>query len=723
MFKLFQNMMGGDSEESNNSIEDDPLESFSDNNSDSLSLNNNINSSGEKAELLWQQGNLQESINLYESAIQESSNSYEAYQQLLSHLKQQNSVADAYKLLAESLKRQGRNEEAATCYRQAIIIQAVTNEVEEKYKTIIPSKSHHKKSIANLKDGAFSFQRAIKQTISAAKPNLLQIELPQEYTPNIDSALKTKQLDSSKIATVEWEAAQTFMQKALDCCDRDNWAEVAQACRQATRIMPDMAEAYKIWGNALQRMNRTAEAMECYSKAVEIQPDLAEVYAGIAQLYAQQQKWQQAVGYYQKAIIIKPDFPRAYRNLAHVWEQLGEAEKARVCYHRAQELEGKQAGLPQEQKSDLLNTQQKEPNNSTQIIDNSVVTYHKLGQDSEQQNLWHEAAVYYRKALEMNLAQNQKLLPSEAPLESQPDRANQLNRIKKIQQLIQNKSSDEAYKFLSFPKETFSDRKIGASLKSEMLAPIEDTTRETPLPSKNGSVSHELVKNQAKTSRSPNKEHSLDKAIGHYHRQAKLQPNSVSVQLDLGNLYARKRKWSSAIACYTKALRINPKEAKAHLNLAKVLAKIGNNAQYVEHTYLAYTIQPNLGSAEEHFLLGETLKKLGNRNRAIACYEQAIKAQPYFNEAYRQLGRVLQEIGKPQNAIACYRAAVRHNPQDADFYFSLGDLLEKQNSWDSAVKAYRRVLEIQPKYPQAPQRLNRALSEKLKQDLAVRYKR
>jgi tetratricopeptide (TPR) repeat protein len=59
--------------------------------------------------------------------------------------------------------------------------------------------------------------------------------------------------------------------------------------------MPDMAEAYKIWGNALQRMGKTGEAMTCYAKAVEIKPNLAEVYGGIADIYAQQSKWQQAI--------------------------------------------------------------------------------------------------------------------------------------------------------------------------------------------------------------------------------------------------------------------------------------------------------------------------------------------------------------------------------------------------------------------------------------------
>jgi tetratricopeptide (TPR) repeat protein len=706
MFKLFQNMMGGDDELTN--INGNSLESFPDSYSNSLSLNNNVDTSEDKAELIWQQGNLQKAINLYEGTVKESPSSYKAYQQLLSHLKQQNSVADAYKLLAESLKKQGKNEEAAICYRQAVIIQAVTNEVEEKYKKAIStlSRSPAKASqadIVNLEDSAFSFQGAIKKATLETKPNLLQVEIPEEYIPKLGETLNNKNLDSHRIATIEWEAAQSFMEKALDCCDREEWLEVTQACQQATRIMPEMAEAYKIWGNALQRMNRTAEAMECYSKAVEIQPDLAEVYAGIAKLYAQQQKWQQAIEYFQKAIIIKPDFALAYQNLAGVWEQLGEAEKAQVCYDRAQEIQAKQTATSEEQDKNSLNSQAKPTNISREMVERSVLTYQKLGQDSEKQNLWHEAAVYYRKALEMNLTQTQNLIAPEVISENKQNQANQFNRLQKIQELIQDKSSNEAYKFF-----TSQNQEVGKSNtpvnQREVLAPIEDSQR----------------KNKQKTDTTANQENYIDQAIGLYSRKAKLQPNSASIQLDLGNLYAKKAKWSSAIACYNKALRINPQEAKAHLNLAKISAKTGDQSQYTEHLYMAYTIKPDLGSAEEHFLLGEALKKGGNRTRAIHCYQQAIKLQPHFNDAYRRLGQLFQEIGQSTNAIASYQAAIRHHPQDADFHFSLGELLEKQGAWDGAVKAYRRVLELQPKYPQAPQKLNRALSEKLKQDLAVR---
>ena len=677
-------MMNGDSDKSidtyNSSLEPSNHEHQS-----TISCNRKDSSTG-KAELVWQQGNLQAAISLYDKAIKENPHSVEPYQQLFTHLKQQNSVAEAYKKLAESLKEQGNNEEAANCYRQAVIIQAVIKEVTAKYKGNIPnSQSNFVSNVANLKENAFSFQGAIKE---GEKNGLWQMSLSQEQVLDFDSTSTIKKLDSQKIATVEWETAQIFMQKALEHCDREQWSEVAKACSEATSVMPKMAEAYKIWGNALQRMNRTAEAMEYYGKAVEIQPDLAEVYAGIAQLYAQQQKWQQAIEYYQKAIIIKPGFPRAYRSLASVWEQCGQWKKAQICLQRAKELD-KEINPNSAKKNSSQNNGKKNQQkslrkvSSDKAVDDSIFTCHQLAKDFEQQHLWQEAAVYYRQALELNLTQ--QLVNSEV-VEGEEYRLIQLARLRKIQKLVasSNGSTDD--------KETLAKNVL-------------------------------LTSNKSKTTKSQNLDSALEQAIGKYHRQAKLQPNSADIQINLGDLYARKKRWSSAIACYKKAVRIDPREATAHMKLAKAAAKSGNNSSHLDHMYLAYTLKPSLGSAEDHFLLGEALKKAGNRTRAISCYEQAIKLQPHFNEAYRCLGRIFQETGRQRNALACYQAAIRHNPQDAEFQFSLGELQEKQGSWEDAVKAFSRVLEIQPKYPQASQKLNHALSEKLKQDLVVKYKR
>ena len=703
MFKLFQNIIGNESEEIEPGEKGNLQPSIMANEKlpavDEIETAS-LSPSSVSEEFIGQQGRLRESISTYDRKITESTDtddSVEAYEQLLSHLSQQDSVAEAYKKLANSLHKQGKDNEAASCYRQAIVIEAVTSEAKGKYHNsqLALQLQHNSAALGlDLLDSAFSFQATIKPE-TKQPANLLQIELPIGYRPSLPPDTSSQYLDSYQISPVEWETAQTFMERALDFCDREDWLEVAQACKQATRVAPQMAEAYKIWGNALQRMNRTAEAMECYGKTIEIQPDLAEVYAAIAKLYAHQQKWQSATEYYQKAIIIKPEFSGAYRSLAGIWEQLGEETKAQICYHRAQELETPRPSLTTaKETSEATNNKLDETPKLRKA--ESVKEYLQLAEDSAQNNAWQEAAAYYRQALKLNLSEIEASVSapsattsSEATPEAQAinsetkktDTSDQLNKIQTLKKVILNQPVRETAQDSGFV--TLQENALGL----DRTAKISTTDK------------------------------SWEQALSECQKEIKQEHNSIELQIQLGDLYATKKKWQRAMAAYSKAVRINPQESQAHIKLANILGKIGNHPGRIEHMYMAYSIDPSLGSAEDHFLLGNAISEIGGRNRAISCYEQTIRLKPNHLEAYQSLAQMYQQLGKGQSAISCYKAAISRSPQNVMLYASLGELLIAQNAWDEAVAVYRRVLQLHPKYPQASQKLNYALSNKLQKEL------
>jgi len=568
MFKLFQNIVGNNSEkgsvqEDNISLKGSLVSSTSD--PKTLSLSNDSSSLAQRSDSSWQQGNIQEAMKFYDRAILENADPQAAYRDLCSHFKQQKSVASGYKTLAESLRRKGRNEEAARCYRQAIVIQAIINEAEDRYGKLNENNAIVSTSDSfDLIDDAFSFRSSMNSGLVNSSQNLLQIQLPTDFVIEESLVNSNEALNGFRDATIEWEAAQVFMQKAIDSYDSEEWSEVASACEQATQIAPSMAEAYKIWGNALQRLNQTAEAMECYRKVVELQPDLAEVYFGIAELYAQQQKWQPASSYYQKAIIIKPEFARAYNSLAYVWEQAGHLDKAKICKDRAREIENVSL-LPS-----LDNNQQ---NHAEEIADLAngagkdkailVTNFHNLGQRSEQQQRWQEASKYYRKALELNLDNNQKLIAAEANGDNQ-----------NLKQLVDQNLDELMNTSVGLAEDS-------ASLEDDFTLDLNAHPED-------------------------NQNRNFDQEILEYLKITKSQPDSILNHLALGDLYVKRKQWQSAISSYSKAIRINPQEPIAHFKLAKIFNKVGNNNSYVEHAYCAYSLKPELGSAEEHFELGKT---------------------------------------------------------------------------------------------------------------------
>ena len=633
MFKILKNLL--------------PAESVEESDSNAIAKPDSIaqpwSTQIERADALWQEGKLSEALAIYDSIIEANPNVLEIQQRLAGRLKQQGNLATAYEKLATDLKNQGNIPEAANYYREAIALKALTGNTKEQLLRRSVSKDKSPIPIANLKEAAFSFQ-------PLANPNSTLIKVPptKESQPNVEVELNTspsfprlKAINPSQAKDIDWETAQVYLQKALDHLEAKEWQQSALACKQATKILPDLAEAYKIWGNALQRMGKTADAMTCYGKAVEIKPNLGEVYAGIADIYAQQGKWQQAIKHYQKAIIIKPS-AKVYRNLADIWQQLGDTERSQLNTYKAVELESSQK------------TTTKTTGNSISAMQSesvrSIEAYCRTARQLEQENKWQQATLCYRKALDISMTLP-ALLPSTA---------------------------------------------------------MQKTTIESDLEQKpTKSVNTQDTKTQSSESQ-------IDKAIKRYLKQSKLQPDSPKIYVDLGSLYAKKAKWRYAIACYRKAINLKPSYAKAHLNLARVLLKVGRQQEFVQEMQTAFNLQSQIGSALDRFYLGNALSDRGQERQAISFYYKAIVLDPKFVQAYHRMGELLSKQGKHQQAIEFLSQAIEHNPDDTESYYFLGLQHESLQNWDNAVKVYSKVLQLEPQFPSASQKLNHALAQKLK---------
>ena len=644
MFKLLQNLWRGKSllaaavTNPNTSIE--------------LSQHGSLEATLEKANSLWQQGKLTDSLNLYRQAIQHNPNANHIYEHLALALKQQDNLAEAYEQLATTLKQQGQVAEAANYFRQAIVLKSLIGKAKEKYLRLTPADNLTLKlKTGNLTEEAFSFQ-----PLSSASQRQDWQNVTLRNDNPIADFLFGDLASADNAEARSQRAASVYIKQALEHYEQQQWEKTAIACEQAIKINPKRAEVYKIWGNALQRMGKTAQAMDCYAKVVAIEPNLAAVYAKIGGWYAWQEKWQQASQYYQKAIIIQPSFVEAYRHLAYCWHQLGQPEKALECRDRVLKLEAEQTngrkatnqtnGSFSSNKSEgaiaafeLEINPQLKPQNQLQ----SVEFYRQLAKNLEQENQWQEAALCYRQALELNLSAN----------------AYQ-------QQLLPNDESD-------LPK------RLEATTNSE--------------------------------------ESQLDKAIRRYRQQAKLQPNSAKIQTDLGNLYKKKQQWQAAVACYQKAIALDSQYALAYLNLAKIFVREGKSEQAADYLYRALSLKPELAPAKNHFYLGNTFVKQGKLEQAIDCYQRAVDLQPNFPEVYYLLGEIWSRRGQKRQAIDCFEQAVALEPKNPKFHHRLGRELMAQQQWEAAVQAFRRVLELQPNFPQGYYLLNQALAKKLKSNV------
>jgi tetratricopeptide (TPR) repeat protein len=94
-----------------------------------------------------------------------------------------------------------------------------------------------------------------------------------------------------------------------------------------------------------------------------------------------------------------------------------------------------------------------------------------------------------------------------------------------------------------------------------------------------------------------------------------------------------------------------------------------------------------------HNNLGVVYKRLGLLPDAVAAYQQAIKIQPRYPEAYYNLGLALREQGEFRRAEDAYRRAIDAAPDFRDANYNLAVLYDLYlNEPEKAIRHYETYL-------------------------------
>ncbi|MEG4114041.1 MULTISPECIES: tetratricopeptide repeat protein [unclassified Microcoleus] len=184
--------------------------------------------------------------------------------------------------------------------------------------------------------------------------------------------------------------------------------------------------------------------------------------------------------------------------------------------------------------------------------------------------------------------------------------------------------------------------------------------------------------------------------------------DSADAEFRLGLDLQQQADFSGAIACYERAIAIDPNYAAAHSNLGVVKQQTGRLTEAIAHYRQALAIDRNL--AETASNLGSALAEAGETKEAIAQYERALSLNPNCAEALINLGLLREEQGDVAEAISCYEQAIQVNPNCAVAYLNLGIALEAQGeeagaNYEQAIANYERAIAIEPNYVDALNRL------------------
>ena len=190
----------------------------------------------------------------------------------------------------------------------------------------------------------------------------------------------------------------------------------------------------------------------------------------------------------------------------------------------------------------------------------------------------------------------------------------------------------------------------------------------------------------------------LGRAAASFEHALSLDPCSAEVLTNLGALMEQAGNLEDATLCYVRALELNPGYGDAHYTLANLLKRTGNLEEALRH--YQQVIDRGFEYAPEALNnMGNTLRRLGRPQEAVACFQRAIEWRAAYFEAHINLGDALEEAGRLEEAARTYQAVLNFRPDSAVAYSGAAGVLQDQGRPERATAAYRKALELAPENP------------------------
>jgi tetratricopeptide (TPR) repeat protein len=163
---------------------------------------------------------------------------------------------------------------------------------------------------------------------------------------------------------------------------------------------------------------------------------------------------------------------------------------------------------------------------------------------------------------------------------------------------------------------------------------------------------------------------------------------------------------AEAIACYDRALTINPHDEKVWSNKGIALENLGRIEEAIAWFDRGLAINPR--DAVVWINKGSALHRLGRSEKAIACYDRALAINPRHEQAWSNKGLALGNLGRLGEAIECCDRAFEINPRYAKVWTNKGVVLGEFGRLEEAIACLDHALAFNPRL--APTWWNKALA-------------
>lgn len=160
-----------------------------------------------------------------------------------------------------------------------------------------------------------------------------------------------------------------------------------------------------------------------------------------------------------------------------------------------------------------------------------------------------------------------------------------------------------------------------------------------------------------------------------------------------------------ADVAFNRALELDPKHVKSHLNSARVLIDLGRDHEALDRVTAALALDST--SSDGIRLLGRVRSRLGDVEGAVAAYTRALVLDDQDVWAMNNLGVLYLEQARPESALPPLARAVQLRPTSPIFQNNLGMALEQSGHALAAKQAYEAAVRADSTYTKATRNLGR----------------
>lgn len=217
----------------------------------------------------------------------------------------------------------------------------------------------------------------------------------------------------------------------------------------------------------------------------------------------------------------------------------------------------------------------------------------------------------------------------------------------------------------------------------------------------------------------------MEEALKIYVNVLESNPEDSETLLILGHFSVALQKFEDAEGFYNRLLSVEPWNAEARENLAKLASRplVTSTETSAEKTYEKIQAEMESGHgdvvdqlenlllthpkfASAHNDLGVLYYNRGDKARALDHYEQAARLEPQNLNFQKNLADLyFVEAGRVEDALAVYRDILKIDAGDVEALMAMGLICEALGRPDDATHFYSRVLENEPWNVDARERL------------------